>query len=77
MTIPQTIPKYLSWAKARELSVEAKVDPRSVKNVFAGKLVKGGAGDRAREVLIKYGYLAPDAPTVAAPAAASNGGQAA
>lgn len=60
----------LSWATLRELAVEATCDPRTIKKVFAGEEVKGGAGERARRALIAHGYLrAPETPKLAEPPA--------
>lgn len=43
---------------ARELSVEASCDPRTIQRVWMGVLpVRGLSKERAEEVLRKHGYL--------------------
>jgi hypothetical protein len=44
----------------RQLAVEADVDPRTIKRVFDGQVVRGMAGRRAFEALVHAGLLALD-----------------
>ena len=46
-------------AEAVRLSVAAKCDPRSIKNVARGIPVRGDAGVRARDALLAAGYEGP------------------
>jgi hypothetical protein len=50
-------PRKLDASTARRLAVEASCDPRSLQRVLDGEEVRGLAGERAREVLIKHGLL--------------------
>ena len=50
-------PRTLDAGTARKLAVEASVDPRTILRAFRGEAVRGIAGDRARDVLIKHGFL--------------------
>ena len=43
--------------RARQLAVEARCDPRTIKKVLRGDPVRGSVADRAREALAKAGYL--------------------
>ena len=47
----------LDAATARRLAVEASVEPRSLLKLLRGEPVRGLAGQRAREVLERYGLL--------------------
>jgi hypothetical protein len=44
---------------ARRLAVEARVDPRTITRVALGGRVRGDAGHRAREVLVRHGWSVP------------------
>lgn len=50
--------KDLDWATARKLGNQANVDPRTIRRVARGESVRGLAGTRAKEVLVKEGILA-------------------
>ena len=50
-------PRKLDAATARKLAVEASCDPRTLRRVLEGDAVRGLAGERAREVLVKHGLL--------------------
>jgi hypothetical protein len=50
-------PRTLDAGTARKLAVEASCDPRTIVRVHRGEVVRGIAGERAREVLIKHGLL--------------------
>ena len=52
-------PSRLDAGTARKLAVEASCDPRTIVRVHRGEDVRGIAGQRAREVLIKHGLLSP------------------
>jgi hypothetical protein len=47
-------------ASARRLAVEASVDPKTIIKALAGRHVRGDAGRRARDVLVRHGLLAPE-----------------
>lgn len=49
--------KNLDASSLRRLAVLADVDPRSLRRLLRGQPVRGGAGHRARRVLIEAGYL--------------------
>ena len=51
--------RRLDAATARKLAVEASCDPRTIQRAFAEQTVRGLAGERAQEVLVKHGLLAP------------------
>ena len=55
-----TMSRALNTATLRELAVKANVDPRTVVKVYRGETVRGGAGDRARKVLVAEGLLKGD-----------------
>lgn len=44
---------------ARKLAVEASCDPRTIYRVYRGEKVRGLAGERARTVLERHGFLTP------------------
>ena len=47
-------------ATRRRLSVEASCDPRTLDKIIKGNSVKGLAGYRAREALVRAGFALPD-----------------
>jgi hypothetical protein len=56
----------LDAATARRLAVEGSVEPRTLLKALRGEPVRGLAGQRAREVLERYGLLhATERPFVA------------
>ena len=52
--------RRLDAATARKLAVEASCDPRTIQRVFEGEAVRGLPGERARDVLVKHGFLASE-----------------
>lgn len=49
--------RTIDEATARQLSVAAICDPRTIRKVLRGERVRGSAGQRAKEVLLKVGLL--------------------
>lgn len=49
--------RQLDAATRRRLAVAASTDPRTIEKVYRGLDVRGLAGERARLVLEKEGYL--------------------
>lgn len=43
--------------KRLAMALEARVDPRTIDAILRGQQVKGDAGQRAREVLRKHGFI--------------------
>ena len=58
VTYMKSAPRKLEASTARKLAVEASCDPRTLQRVFAGEAVRGLAGERALDVLVKHGLLA-------------------
>jgi hypothetical protein len=50
-------PRSLDAGTARQLAVEANVDPRSIIRVLQGQIVRGSAGARATAALKRAGLL--------------------
>ncbi len=46
-------------ATVRRLAVESSTDPRTIRKLLVGKPVRGMAGERARNALIRAGVLPP------------------
>jgi hypothetical protein len=67
--------RSLDASTLRRLSVESDTDPRSIKKILEGKEVRGSAGRRARQVLIRHGHLQPEPSTTSSepPAAPEKG----
>lgn len=56
-------PRTPDASTIRRLAVEADVDPRSIHAVLRGRDVRGMAGRRARDVLVRHGFVATHAVT--------------